>query len=328
MDTLSPEFQVRHLTLDDIAALTQLLITYDIAMFGASDLTEERVRANWQSSHAHLETDSWGVFTPDGKLVAAAEVDNQAYIVFFPFACVHPDYTGRGIGTYLLHLMEQWIVDHMHLAPENTRIISGAGVSNKNSAAQQLFEHEGYSIIRRFWNMEIEIHEPPSPPQWAEGITVRTFVRGQDDRAVFEMIEGAFQDHWGHIPQNFGFWEHDRLNRPGFDPTLWFLASEGERIVGSALCSYTRKPERGRVNQLGVLRSWRHKGVGMALLLHAFNEFYRRGTRLVELNVDSQNLTGAVRLYERAGMHVARENIAYEKEMRAGVEMSTQSIGE
>lgn len=327
METLAPDFQVRHLTLDDIADLTQLLITYDIAMFGESQQTEERVRANWQSSHAHLETNSWGVFTPNGKLVAAAEVDNYApHVLFFPFACVHPDYTERGIGTYLLHKMEHWIVEHMHLSPENARIIGSVGTSNKNKAAQQLFEHEGYHIIRRFWNMEIEIHEPPLLPQWAEGITVRTFIRGQDDRATFEMIEEAFRDHWGHIPQDFESWEQDRLNNPRFDPALWFLACEGSRIVGGALCSYTKKPERGRVNNLGVLRPWRHKGVGMALLLHAFNQFYQRGTYIVELGVDSQNLTGAVRLYERAGMHVARENIAYEKEMRAGVEMA-QNMG-
>ena len=326
METLSPEFQVRHLSLDDIADLTQLLIANDIATFGESNLTEERVRANWQSSHAHLETDSWGVFTPDEKLVAAAEVDNQAYTLFLLFAGIHPDYNGRGIGTYLLHQMEQWIIDHMHLAPKHSRIISSPTTSDKNKAAQQLFEHEGYSIIRRFWNMEIEMHEPPVLPQWAEGITVRTFVRGQDDRAVFEMIEGSFQDHWGHIPQNFESWTQDRLNNPHHDPTLWFLAYEGSHIIGGALCSYTKKPERGRVNNLGVLRPWRHKGIGMALLLHAFNEFYRRGTHIVELGVDSQNLTGAVRLYERAGMYVTRENIAYNKEMRAGVEVA-QNMG-
>lgn len=321
-DTLPSDFQVRHLTLDDIADLTQLLIANDVAMFGESDLTEERVRTNWNSSHAHLETDSWGVFTSNGKLVAAAEVDNTAYILFFPFASIHPDYTGRGIGTYLLHQMEQWIVDHLHLTPENARIISAVATSDKNSTAQQLFEHEGYDIIRRFWNMEIEMHEPPALPQWADGITVRTYVRGQDDHAVFEMIEESFRDHWGNIPSTFESWEHDRLNKPNFDPTLWFLACEGSRIVGGALCSSNK--ESGRVNKLGVLRPWRHKGIGMALLLHAFNEFYRRGTHVVDLGVDSQNLTGAVRLYERAGMHVARENIAYEKEMRAGVEMSTQ----
>jgi ribosomal protein S18 acetylase RimI-like enzyme len=64
----------------------------------------------------------------------------------------------------------------------------------------------------------------------------------------------------------------------------------------------------------------------MALLQHSFGEFYRRGLRRAGLGVDSQNLTGAVRLYYRAGMHVARETITYEKELRAGVEMSTQTL--
>lgn len=316
------DFQVRSLTLDDMGSLMQLLVADDIALFGESVQTEERVRTSWQTLNFHLETDSWGMFTLDGQLIAAARVEGKASIFFYPFACVHPDYTGRGIGTYLLHQMEQWIVEHMHLAPENARVLSGVGTSDKNSAAQQLFEHEGYTIIRRYWNMEIEMNEPPPSPQWAEGITVRIFIRGQDDRPVFEMIEEAFQDHWGHLPSTFESWEHDRLNTSRFDPTLWFLACEGSRIVGGALCSYNKEKKRGRVNQLGVLRPWRHKGVGMSLLLHAFNEFYHRGTYRVDLGVDSQNLTGAVRLYERAGMHVTRETIAYEKEMRPGVEMS------
>jgi ribosomal protein S18 acetylase RimI-like enzyme len=66
--------------------------------------------------------------------------------------------------------------------------------------------------------------------------------------------------------------------------------------------------------------------LGIALLLHSFSEFYRRGKYKVGLGVDSQNLTGATRLYERAGMHVARTYISYEKELRAGAEMSTQAI--
>ena len=75
----------------------------------------------------------------------------------------------------------------------------------------------------------------------------------------------------------------------------------------------------------GVLK---HHGLGLALLHHAFGEFYRRGTYKVGLGVDSQNLTGATRLYERAGMHIARQYIGYEKELRTGVELSTQAIEE
>jgi hypothetical protein len=64
----------------------------------------------------------------------------------------------------------------------------------------------------------------------------------------------------------------------------------------------------------------------MALLLHSFNEFYRRGSRKAGLGVDASSLTGATRLYERAGMHVARQYDSYQKELRPGREPSTETL--
>ena len=77
---------------------------------------------------------------------------------------------------------------------------------------------------------------------------------------------------------------------------------------------------------LGVRRPWRKRGLGLALLRHSFNEFYRRGKRKVGLGVDAQNLTGALRLYENAGMHVDQTSDLYEKEMPPGTEISVQSL--
>ena len=82
----------------------------------------------------------------------------------------------------------------------------------------------------------------------------------------------------------------------------WMVIAPGDRLVGYA-----------------------DMELGMALLLHSFAEFYRRSKNKIGLGVDSQNLTGATRLYERAGMHVARIHITYEKELRAGIELSTQA---
>jgi len=64
------------------------------------------------------------------------------------------------------------------------------------------------------------------------------------------------------------------------------------------------------------------------LLRHSFNEFYQRGNRKVGLGVDAENLTGALRLYEKAGMHIYRQYNSYEKELRAGKEISVQSLSE
>ena len=81
-----------------------------------------------------------------------------------------------------------------------------------------------------------------------------------------------------------------------------------------------------RFNEEDFRKTLRRKGLGMALLFHSFREFYRRGIYKVGLGVDSQNLTGATRLYKRAGMYAVLQHDTYEKELRPGEELSTQSV--
>lgn len=78
-----------------------------------------------------------------------------------------------------------------------------------------------------------------------------------------------------------------------------------------------RVPPTSWINVLGVRRPWRRRGVARALLLHAFAEFRGRGKRGAGLGVDGLNTTGAVRLYEQAGMHVARRYDQYKKPLSA-----------
>jgi len=42
--------------------------------------------------------------------------------------------------------------------------------------------------------------------------------------------------------------------------------------------------------------------------------------------VDAQSLTGATRLYEKAGMHMERQFSFYEKELRAGADLATKVV--
>jgi mycothiol synthase len=92
--------------------------------------------------------------------------------------------------------------------------------------------------------------------------------------------------------------------------------------MGQPMTSMAEMQERwevtGWISTLGVRRPWRRRGLGQALLLTAFNEFYRRGEKIVALSVDAASQTGATRLYERAGMCVYQEFTLYEKELRHG----------
>jgi GNAT superfamily N-acetyltransferase len=115
-----------------------------------------------------------------------------------------------------------------------------------------------------------------------------------------------------------------------FDPSLWNLALADGQVVGTAL-NYPYVDDdhdMGWVGTLGVVREWRRRGLALALLHHSFQEFYRRGKRKVGLGVDAESLTGATRLYLKAGMHPdpKREWSLFEKELRPGQELGTESV--
>jgi mycothiol synthase len=103
------------------------------------------------------------------------------------------------------------------------------------------------------------------------------------------------------------------------DPRFVLIARAGDEIAGVLVgrAGLPADPESGSVDELGVGRPWRGLGLGLALLHVAFDEFRRRGLARAILSVDSENPTGATRLYERAGMKVELAWEHWEKELRS-----------
>jgi mycothiol synthase len=317
-------FVARHPVMSDAEAVARLAQICEIELYGEAESTLDDLLTEWHEPDYNLATDAWIVLSPDGEVVGANGVGHREHVRIYTGCDVHPNYRNRGIGTYLLKQAEARAYQHMAEAVPGVRVTLNTGVNSKNSAAQRLLEQHGFKQVRTFWRMLIEMNEAPPTPTWAEGITVRTFAPGME-RAVFEADEEAFRDHWGYVPGRFEEWEHWTVKREGFDPSLWFLAMDGDEVAGFAFCKDEGESS-GWVHVLGVRRPWRRKGIGLALLHSSFSEFYRRGIYKVYLGVDAQNLTGATRLYKRAGMHVIREGKNYEKELRAGKEISTQFL--
>lgn len=321
---LAAGFMARQATMDDVQAVTDLINAAEIAEYGRGTMSTGIIQTAWESPDFNCEQDALLIATDDGRIVAIADLEQHEHARIYCSASVHPDFCGRGLGSHLLAWLEARARQHVALAEPGVRVAMINWISSVNQAAKQLLEQVGYTHIRSHWHMEIDMTEPPAEPQWPEGITLRPFIADQDERIVYELDEEAFSDHWGHMPTSFELWAHWSINRPGFDPALWFLAFDGDTLAGISLCRYEN--EDGWVGALAVRRPYRHLGLGMALLRHSFAEFYQRGTRKVGLGVDAQNLTGATRLYQRAGMHIARQADLYEKELRPGRELSVQSL--
>jgi mycothiol synthase len=189
-----------------------------------------------------------------------------------------------------------------------------AGAQHDDEVLLAELRRRGYEFVRHFFEMKIDLSDEPTAPAWPDDVTVRTF-SPEDARTVFEADTEAFEDHWDSFHVTFEEWSEYFLGSSEFDPELWFLVEDGDQLAGYALCSNEGGETMGAVNVLGVRRPWRRRGLGTALLLHAFHEFRRRGREQARLAVDAENLTGAVRLYERAGMHVARRFERFTKDV-------------
>lgn len=316
-------FLVRSATLDDVGMLTDFLRFCQQEEYGFVIANEADTRTLWTSPEVDLPADTWLVFTPGDQIVAYLHLGHKEPLRMSLVLKVHPAYADLGLQGALLQRAEERARQFIPQARADARISLSAYCSGPTNIYRQAIEQAGFALVRSDFRMEIDLSEPPPTAVWPQGITRLPFTL-EMARAVHEAENEGFRDHWGYTPMAFETFQHQYMASSTFDPTLWFLAGAGEKIVGCALC--VSGADIAWVNSLSVRRPWRQRGIGLALLHAAFGEFYQRGAYKIGLEVDAHSLTGATRLYERAGMHLVRRFDRYEKELRAGRELSTQEL--
>lgn len=179
-------------------------------------------------------------------------------------------------------------------------------VLHERDPDRELLRARGYRPMRGSYDMEIQLDGVLEPPDWASGIVPRAPAPG-DEPTFYRVHEEAFADHWGYAPRSYEEWAHLYGTVRPFDPELWLVAEEDGEPVGIAICEGGKEGDEhtGWVHVIAVRRPWRGRGLGLALLRWSFEALAARGLHRATLGVDAENTTGAVRLYERAGMHVA-----------------------
>jgi len=192
-----------------------------------------------------------------------------------------------------------------------TRLFAGAW--SAGDAVIDALRSLGFAKVRHSLRLAMDLTAAVPAPVWPDGITVRTRDPG-DERAVYEAHMEAFADSWEHERTDYAEWSHWYLDSTRYDPSLSFLAFHGADLAAIALCRMDNALAGvGWVSILGVRREWRKRGLGAALLRHAFRTFATRGCQRMVLGVDAASLTGAERLYERVGMTVVDRFHIYEK---------------
>lgn len=333
MDSSMPTLALRAGTLDDLPQVVAIANACARETIGRDELTVEEYIEEWRDLAIDLAADTRVALLPDGTIAGCVEVWSSApYVNYWVWGRVDPSRRGQGIGTALMDWAEARVAERLALAPAGTRVVIDTASPNNHGPTSALMHERGFTLVRHSLTMERSLGAEPPAPAWPDGVEVRP-MRPGDEPAVYRAADEAFEDHWGYVKapdeaEHMRIWLHRMTNRPEFDPSLWFLAVDGDQIAGMALCFPARSGDAtlGWISTLGVRRPWRRRGLGQALLYHAFGELRRRGCARVGLSVDGQSLTGATRLYERAGMRVVYSDSAFEKELRPGENLATQAV--
>jgi GNAT superfamily N-acetyltransferase len=138
----------------DVETVAELIETCDIAEHGEPDQTLEDLRVDWGNPELCLETDAWVVVEPGGRIVGYAVMFNKENLRLHVFGYVHPDYGGRGIGTYLARTGEARARRQVPEAPPGARVSLFNPIGAGNRAAREILEREGYTVARHFWRIQ------------------------------------------------------------------------------------------------------------------------------------------------------------------------------
>lgn len=302
------ELRWTSITPDDTTAWSELTAALAAAddtdeTYSAADLAEELQEHNFDPAR-----DSWAVW--DGPIMVAfgqlrvAGVTQDGYVRASLDGGVHPDYRGRGVGRRLLDLMEpRALALAIERHPGQPVGLGGSG-QTQGSSARRLFEHRGYQPMRYFTSMRIDLQaariDHPAVP-----VTPYSAERAEPLRQAHNE---AFSTHWGstgHSPQE---WQ-EFVGSRAFRPSTTVLALDGDVVQGY---TGTAQWEEGElyVAIVGTRVAARGRGLARACLQESLRLAQGGGYRSATLHVDSQNPTGAGRLYESVGFVPVRTSAA------------------
>ena len=286
----------------DLPVVSALCAACDVADVGESDIPEHWIEQAWRGAAFG------GAFLAerDGRAVAYLELEwrreTRGVEMFLP---VLPEERAGGLRVALLTEGEERaraLVPHLEW-------LRAVGTATDPTFAHDC-EATGYVLTRTWWHMERSIDPAPAPEAVPDGVTIRTSIGPEDDPMLHEIIEEAFREHFGNVPQSLEAWQEENADFLQNRELVLVAFADGEPAGVATLLV----PDGvGWVGELGVLPRWRGRGIGRALLLAGFAALAAHGATRARLNVDGQNETGATRLYASVGMHVRREFSLYEK---------------
>ncbi|HET9878116.1 MAG TPA: GNAT family N-acetyltransferase [Candidatus Limnocylindria bacterium] len=283
-------------------------------------------------AHWYAHPDGWDPATDelivevDGRIVGWADVryapDTDGTPVYALGCALLPEVRRRGLGTALLAHNEAQARARAAIEAPGASVLLHASATEHQAGAMALLEKAGYRVARWFIEMvHPSLDAVPEMPM-PDGLAIRP-MEPADHRAVFDADSEAFQDHWGGIDVSESAFERF-FGGPEFTPELWRVAWDGDQVAGvimvRVLTAYNEEHDARRVliNGVSVRRPWRGRGLARALLADALRGARDAGFTSATLDVDAENPTGALGVYEAVGFEVDSRSRAYRRPLPEG----------
>jgi len=223
---------------------------------------------------------------------------------------VHPEHRRAGLGSRIVQeLLDR--AGRSEVAAGRLRLWA----HGEHPGAVALATTLGFTQARVLWQMRRSLLAPLAEPHLPEGVRLRPFVVGADEREFLRVNNAAFDWH----PEQGG-WDLDQVKlreaEPWFDPNGFLLAVDADdRLLGFHWTKvhgdggHSHEPI-GEVYVLGVDPSARGMHLGAALTLAGLRHLRDRGLRQVMLYVEADN-AAAVRVYRDLGFTRWDTDVSY-----------------
>ncbi len=235
-----------------------------------------------------------------------------------------PAWRRKRIGSTLLH----WIENRMRAIADSHAMLETGFLQNfgtdETVGLTPLLEQNGYTPIRYFVQMVRPDFENIPDFSIPDGLEVRP-VLPEHYRAIWEASEEAFRDHWGYsksTEEDYQEWLESKII---FQPELWQIAwDQATNEVAGQVRTFINAPENEKYNRqrgytefISVRRPWRKRGLARALIVRSLRLQKERGMIESALGADSENISGAIRIYEECGFRVTKRSAIYRKPIKS-----------
>ncbi len=306
------DFRIRPMTRGDAVAVNDLLAAAEAVdrtgeHYNLDDVLEDLDNPMVEPSRDWLLVELDGQVVAQSLLIAHAP-SNGALSVMLD-GTVHPAYRRRGIGSQLVPTMLARAVEYVREHGEDLRPVVTGRAPSDNTDLDSIFRKEGLIPERWQFVMFADLKQGASTtaPDLPDGYTLHTW-DGVDHDEVREAHNRAFVEHYGFVPWSAEMWEQWVAGSRALRPSLSLLARGPDGTIAAYVQSneYDAVAEatgirEAYVAKVGTSEQHRRQGLAGVLLRLALERYRDEGFDRAALDVDSENPTGALGIYERAG---------------------------